>query len=173
MSSSPGLPEEGDLAEFEKVWTAMKAREADTLQPVSLLMALVSSAEEAHLLALKWKLSNSERKLGVFLVEHRALGYRADLQLKSCQDLLVDGAPSRSVVELLLYCHRPGLAGETEKWSVPKFPVNGRDLQSAGVQRGPLMGRVLRQLRDKWKESYFTLSREELMDSALRDQHRH
>ena len=151
----------------------MKARETGVLQPVSLLMALISSPEEAHLLAQQWKLSNSDRKLGVLIVEHRALGYREDLQLKVCQDLLVDGTACKSVVELLHYCNRLELAEELEQWTVPKFPVNGRDLQSVGFKPGPGMGRMIRQLQDKWKVSYFTLTREDLLEAALRDQHKY
>ena len=151
----------------------MKGREGGSLQPVSLLMALVTSSEEAHVLAHRWKLSNNERKLGVFIVEHRALAYRADLEIKTCQDMLVDGVLRQSVLELLHYCNRLELASELEKWTVPKFPVNGRDLQSAGFKPGPGLGRMIRQLQSKWKESYFTLSKEELLETALREQQKH
>ena len=168
---SPGLPEEGDLEEFERVWLAMRAREGATLHPVSLLMSLVSSPEEAHLLTHQWKLSNSERKLGVFIVEHRAMGYREDLQLKSCQDLLVDGVPCNTVVELLLYCSRVELVRELEQWEVPKFPVNGKDLLSVGYQRGPQLGKMLRELQTRWKDSYFTLSKDDLLETALKEIH--
>ena len=163
-----GLPEDGDLAELERVWRAMRTRR-DILQPVSLLVSLVHTVQAAHDLALKWKLSNHERRLGAFLVEHRALGYKSDLQIKTCQDLLIDGAPCGSVVELLHYCDKPQLASELQQWKVPKFPVNGRDLQSVGFKPGPALGKVIRQLQSKWKDSYFTLSREELLEAAQRE----
>ena len=168
MNVYAGLPEKGNLAEFERVWSAMQARGV-ILQPVSLLMALVQSQEEAHLLTQSWKLSNNEKKLGVFIVQHRSLGYKSDLQIKTCQDLLVDGAPCNTVVELLHYCDRPEMASQLQQWKVPKFPVNGRDLQSVGFKPGPGLGKILRHLHDKWKNSYFTLSKQDLLDSATRD----
>ena len=160
------------MAEFDKVWSAMRVRGCGDLQPVSLLMSLVLSPEEAHLLAQHWKLSNCEKKLGVFVVEHRQLGYREDLPVKVCQDLLVDGAQLKSVLELLLYCNRTALAHELEQWPLPKFPVNGRDLQLVGLKPGPGFGRMMKQLRAKWKESYFTLSKDDLLETAARE-HRH
>ena len=149
---------------------AMQARGA-TLQPVSLLVTLIHTVQEAYDLAHKWKLSNSEKRLGVFVVEHRALGYSPELQIKTCQDFLIDGVPCSSVVEMLHYCDRPGLARDLLHWKVPKFPVNGRDLQSAGYKPGPALGKAMRQLQEKWKESYYTLSREDLLQTAKQGMH--
>lgn len=167
-----GLPENGDIAELERVWSAMRAR-GGSLQPVSLLVSLVHTVQESNDLSQKWKLSNNERKLGAFVVQHRALAYKPDFQIKTCQDFLIDGVSCSSVVELLHYCDRPELASELEEWKVPKFPVNGRDLLSTGFKSGPALGRLIRQLQDKWKDSYFTLSKEELLEAAQREaQHR-
>ena len=172
MCICTGLPEDGDQDELERVWSAMQAR-GDALQPVSLLMALVRSLEGAHLLTRSWKLSNNERKLGSFIVKHRTLGYKQDLQIKTCQDFLVDGVLCSSVVELMLYCDKAEMARQLQEWKVPKLPVNGRDLQAAGFKPGPGLGKMLRQLHSKWKTSYFTLSKEELIESAVREvQHR-
>ena len=150
----------------------MQAR-GGTLQSVSLLMSLVHSKEEADTLCCSWKLSNNEKKLGTFVVEHRTLGYKPDLQIKTCQDFLVDGVSCSSVLELLHYCDRQGLATKLQQWQVPKFPVSGRDLLSAGFKTGPALGKMMRQLHEKWKESYFTLSKEELLENACHKvQHR-
>ena len=144
-------------------------RRGNSLKPVSLLMSLVGSVEEAHLLAQSWKLSNNDKKLGIFIVEHRAMGYKSDLQIKIFQDRLVDGVPCSLVVELLGYCDRSEMACELEQWQVPVLPVNGRDLQSVGVKPGRAMGKILQQLRDKWKDSYFTLSKQDLLEAAARE----
>ena len=150
----------------------MQAR-GGSLQSVSLLMSLVHSQEEADALCCSWKLSNNEKKLGTFVVEHRALGYKPDLQIKTCQDFLVDRVSLSFVLELLHYCDRQELATELQQWTVPKFPVNGRDMLSAGFKTGPALGKMMRQLHDKWKKSYFTLSKEELLEAACREaQHR-
>ena len=163
-----GLPDEGNLNEFERVWTAMKRR-GDSLKSVSLLMSLVHSVEESYLLAHNWKLSNNDKRLGVFVVENRALGYKSDLKIKTFQDFLVDGIPCSSVVEVLYYCDRPDIASQLQQWKVPIFPVSGKDLQSAGFKPGRDMGKMIKQLRDKWKESYFTLTRQDLLEVAIRE----
>ena len=134
-----------------------------TLQSECLLVSLVHSVQEAYDLAHAWKLSNDEKRLGAFIVEHRDQAFKPDTPLKTFQDLIVDGALVRSVVELLYYCDRVDMAKEIEKWKVPKLPVNGHDLKVAGFKAGTQMGSLLRLLKTKWKESYFTLGKEELL----------
>ena len=46
--------------------------------------------------------------------------------------------------------------------------ISGRDLKSIGVSQGPEMGGLLKLLKDKWKDSYFTMNKEELLDLAQR-----
>ena len=136
------------------------------LQPVSLLVTLVRSVPEAYDLAHRWKLSNAEKRLGAFVAEHRAVAYSPDTPLKLFQDLLVDGAPQTSVLELLHYCDRGDLAAQLRRWPVPRLPVNGRDLKGVGVPAGRALGRLLEELGRAWKSSHFTLTREELLDIA-------
>jgi len=167
-----GLPAGGNVAELEQVWTTMRDH-GHRLQPATLLMSLTHSVQEAYHLARTWKLSNNEKRLGVFVVQHRNTAYNSGTPIKFYQDLLVDGAPIDSVLELLYYCGRVDVATELEIWKVPKLPVNGKDLKMTGFQAGPGMGRLLKVLHVKWKESYFTLSREELMAVAEKMKGRH
>ena len=167
--SPTGLPDDGNLGELEKVWTAMKRR-GDSLKSVSLLMSLVHSVEESYLLAHNWKFSNNDKRLGVFIVENRTLAYKSDLKIKTFQDFLVDGIPCSSVVEVLKYCDRQDIVSQLEQWTVPVFPVSGNDLQqSAGFKPGRSMGRMIKQLRDRWKESYFTLTKQDLLEVASKE----
>jgi tRNA nucleotidyltransferase/poly(A) polymerase len=48
-------------------------------------------------------------------------------------------------------------------WQKPRFPVSGDDLARQGMSAGPAMGERLRELEDRWVESGFALSREELL----------
>jgi poly(A) polymerase len=43
----------------------------------------------------------------------------------------------------------------SEKWTVPKFPLKGADLQAIGVPTGPEMGKLLKRLEEEWVESDF------------------
>lgn len=132
------------------------------LEPVSLLVTLMRSEDEAEKMSRNWKLSNAERKLGIFVVRQRENCYGGS-PLKYYQDLLVDGNPKAHVLELLRYCGRVKESVELDIWKIPVCPVNGHDLLEAGVINGPLFGRTLRDIKNKWKESYFTLSKEELL----------
>ncbi|MCI4644699.1 MAG: CCA tRNA nucleotidyltransferase [Hyphomonadaceae bacterium] len=51
-----------------------------------------------------------------------------------------------------------------ETWEVPVLPVRGQDLLDRGF-KGLEIGETLRDLEDKWVESDFTLSRDQLLNS--------
>jgi poly(A) polymerase/tRNA nucleotidyltransferase (CCA-adding enzyme) len=51
----------------------------------------------------------------------------------------------------------------TESWERPKFPLSGKDLVAAGMEAGPEVGKRLKELEERWVESSFVLSREELL----------
>ena len=133
------------------------------LQPVTLLIALVDSEAEAHHLTTAWKLSNHDRHLAAFVAQHRSVALVPSTPIKYYMDLLVDKAHIQSVLEALHYAGQHRMAEEVQGWHIPQFPVNGKDLKEAGIQPGPELGRLLRRLHEKWKESYFTLTKEELL----------
>ena len=134
-----------------------------TLQPISLLTALVNSEAEAQQLATAWKLSNSERYLAKFVCLHRSAALASSTPIKYFKDLLVDQAQLKSVLEVLHYAGQHEMCEHLQEWPIPSLPVNGRDLKEAGIPVGPEFGRLLRRLHEKWKESYFTLTKEELL----------
>ena len=42
-----------------------------------------------------------------------------------------------------------------QNWDAPAFPVSGEDLKQAGIDQGPEMGRILRELEDYWLQNDF------------------
>lgn len=50
-----------------------------------------------------------------------------------------------------------------QRWTIPKFPLTGRDLIDAGLHPGPDMGEGLRRLEDWWVASDFAPTRDELL----------
>jgi poly(A) polymerase len=52
-----------------------------------------------------------------------------------------------------------------DRWRPGVMPLTGQDLIAHGVAPGPDMGETLRLLEDRWIESDFSLSREELLAS--------
>lgn len=58
------------------------------------------------------------------------------------------------------------LLSNAENWPLPTFPVQGRDLINAGIDAGPELGRILKQLEQDWVDSDFTRSSKELLETA-------
>ncbi len=55
-----------------------------------------------------------------------------------------------------------------EKWTAPKFPIKGADLQTIGVPDGPEMGKLLKRLEEEWIEADFRPNRGALLERAAR-----
>jgi poly(A) polymerase len=52
-----------------------------------------------------------------------------------------------------------------KRWSIPLFPVSGRDLIELGYTPGPAMGTDLKQLEERWIASDFRPSKQDLLES--------
>jgi poly(A) polymerase len=51
-----------------------------------------------------------------------------------------------------------------EGWTPPAFPLTGADVMTAGVPKGPLVGRVLREVEDWWIDRDFTDDRGSVLE---------
>ncbi len=54
-----------------------------------------------------------------------------------------------------------------ETWTVPVFPVSGRDLLAAGISEGAELGKALKALEAQWEESGYCLSKETLINNNV------
>ncbi|MGC8140910.1 hypothetical protein ACP3W2_26055, partial [Salmonella enterica] len=50
------------------------------------------------------------------------------------------------------------LAGLTERWKAPAFPISGNDLVARGIPAGPELGAALAKLRQAWIAADFPTS---------------
>ena len=74
------------------------------------------------------------------------------------------------VKEVMKYRGEYDLLNEWDKWDPPIFPVGGKHLVDAGLDspcQRRMMSRILDKLKIQWKESNFTLTREQLMTQLL------
>ena len=138
-----------------------------SLDPASLLVALVNDVIEAEELARSWKLSNVERKLCVFVAQERSNCY-SNVPLKYYQDMLVEGVTLSHILEVLKYCGRIDDTNILMEWKVPVFPLNGKHLFANGITNGPHIGQILRATKDSWKQSFYLLTLDELIEMALK-----
>ncbi|EJF75643.1 CCA tRNA nucleotidyltransferase [Bartonella alsatica] len=53
-----------------------------------------------------------------------------------------------------------------QKWQIPSFPVNGKDLMRKGFSKGVLLGKKLKELEMIWIESQFLMDRNALLEKV-------
>ena len=114
------------------------------------------------------KFSRDELRNGLFIIEHRN-DPRPDDIFRYCEDLHCDSAgkepkTNERICELLKYFGDGETLAKCEGWKPPKLPVNGHDLLQRNVAKGPHLSKTLFALRRKWKESDYTLNKEQLLD---------
>lgn len=56
-----------------------------------------------------------------------------------------------------------------QNYEAPLFPVTGADLLTMGIEKGPKLGKILKELEAIWIESNFSLDKEELLAKINRD----
>lgn len=161
-----GLPEESDVENFQNVYQRAQSNNV-TLKPISLIVSMLKDVSEVIKLHERLKLSNIDRDLALFLVQHRE--YKCEIPLKFYQQLVLLQQMKRYdvqqeyVKELLRYCGAMQLLDEFERWVIPKFPVGGSMLMKH-VPTQKMIGRVLNELKRIWIDADFKLTGEQLME---------
>jgi poly(A) polymerase len=148
--------------------------------PLLRLMAIIPPREErASELALRLKLSNSERgrleswaqaKLPPHDLDSRLLAqelYWAKREgvIDRLRLALAD-ARSKAVQddsEMMRAAGYSRLLDFAEHWEPPVFPVAGADLIAAGMKSGPEIGTRLKEMEEKWVAGDFGLTKSELL----------
>ncbi|XP_012553579.1 CCA tRNA nucleotidyltransferase 1, mitochondrial [Hydra vulgaris] len=169
VTESIGFPIvlEDNLKLFETVWT--QTRNVD-VSPVTLLVTLLENEKIMEDFGSKWKLSNKERIMGLFIISHRSLrNYSEKCPLKPYQDLIVlnsskgDASVRERVRQLMFYHGKITESFELDKWDIPIFPITGLDLKNCGIKQGPEFGKILIKLKKIWMNSYYCDSKEDLL----------
>ena len=114
-------------------------------------------------IAKRWRLSNNEAVLLDFLVKNKA----NTLDQKKIEDMLADGIDKEKVSALAELQGQKRMADHAMVTSIPDFPVTGADLIAKGMKPGPEMGKQLNTLKQQWKQSNFTATKEQLLGEHL------
>jgi len=176
-----GLPEEPDIENFRKIYERAHSNNV-TLKPISLIISMLKDEYEVIKLHERLKLSNSDRDLAIFLVQHRECkpcekSLKPYQQLVLLQQVKKYNILKEDVKELLRYCGAMQLLDEFEQWVIPKFPINGNILIKY-VPMKKMIGSVLIELKRIWIDADFKLTAEQLMEhvpsivSELEDQYK-
>jgi len=145
---------------------------ADALR--RLAAALESSAQVAADVAERLRLSNAESERLVALVAPEGpVTVTADAKVNRREIYRLGDARYRDLV--LLAWAQAGTSGATnetaframlasaEAWKPIQLPVKGRDVLALGVENGPAVGRLLRDVEEWWIENDFRPGREECL----------
>lgn len=143
----------GDFKEFSR------AKKTLNMAP-ALLAALLKNEAEVDSIVANWKMSAVERELTRFIVINRDKPFN----LESATAMWTDPKIKDVFVRILAYyLGEPSIAQELKTKKKPVFPVSGKDLMALGMKAGPEMGTILKQLNQHWKETGYTMSKEELL----------
>lgn len=146
---------------------ALNFRQADTVAklttyPITVLATILEIEKHVTTIIKNWKLSNYDSNLLKFLVQNK----NKTLTKEDIQGNIVDGVSRKYLRELSYVIRKPELAEYAVTWelnNVPIFPVNGNDLMDFGIRQGPKLGEWLKFLRNEWKKSRFTLTKNDLI----------
>lgn len=129
-----------------------------TANPVTLMVALYRD-DTADILR-KWKASGAEIKLAQNLIWASS----PNRAVNPFYAMAVLGWPREDAIELAALSQLdPFERAVLAEWPVPTFPVNGNDLIAAGLAPGPEFSRRLGIMRQKWAQTGYTASKQELM----------
>lgn len=128
--------------------------------PAAALSSLINTVGGLNMLRSRWKFGNATFNTVKFCVENRGIPFDETVAKRMLADPKIK---NENVFALAESRGRQDLVQKLRSWQPPEFPVNGSDLLSIGVERGPAMGRMLAQLRNEWEESGFKLTRTELL----------
>lgn len=130
--------------------------------PVTILCKL-ANPKNGYQATTRWKMSREEIALAKFLYDN--VGEKLDAKEVLANSKLPD-VTREHLVQYFLFNLEASKAKDIATWDVPKFPVTGKDLQDLGYKPGPMLGTILRSLRQEWSAKQFSPSKEELLSLA-------
>jgi tRNA nucleotidyltransferase (CCA-adding enzyme) len=110
-------------------------------------------------IAKRWRLSNNEAVLLDFLIKNKT----NTLDKKKVEDMIADGVDKNLISALATLQGKEDMASHVSSAKVPDFPITGSDLIAKGMNPGPEMGAKLNLLKQQWKQSNFTATKDELL----------
>jgi len=162
-----GLPKEPDVENFRIVYKRALSNNI-TLKPISLIVSMLKDEHEVMELHVRLRVSNFDRDLALFLIQHRE--YKpCEKPLKPYQQLVFTQNTNKYnvyreyVKEILKYRGAVELLDEFEQWTIPKFPINGNTLKEH-VPEQWIIGDVMNKLKRIWVDKDFKLTDAQLIN---------
>lgn len=138
-------------------------RGVDGDDPIVAMSAMLNTVGGLDALRSKWKFPNDDYNKARFILEYR----HKPINETEARRLLASPKVKSEYVFALLEARGKGNLGQKLKsWQPPEFPINGSDLIAIGLQPGRELGIKLADLRNKWEESGFKLTKDQLMQKV-------
>jgi poly(A) polymerase len=143
-----------------------KARRPD----VAARLALIMAERGADQLKTEWRLSNDDISTAeaILVVADLVQNFKLNEAAYRHPAALADGAEVAAVLAGWTDAGRTAVNDELQSLEVPRFPLSGNDLKSAGYKPGKDMGVELDRLEQLWIQSGFAMDRDELLAAATR-----
>lgn len=166
------LPEANNVDGLEQL---LKLESREGLKPDPLLRLMSMSAREPLQMALlckRLKMSKVEtQRLRAWADDATPLSPELSERekliaiYKSGKQTALDRSRLRAAGEpdTIRSAHWMVLADLAMGWTLPEFPLKGKDLKAAGVEPGPNMGRAMKALEALWIRSGFLADKEKLL----------
>ena len=107
----------------------------------------------------KWKMSNEEKAKLDFLITNKGKKFDKDYYT----DSMISGMDRKLLDALARYNNQDDMIQYVSNFEAPEFPVTGNDLIAKGMKSGPELGKTLDALRDKWKQSGYKATKDQLL----------
>lgn len=115
-------------------------------KPVTVLCHLLKNEYSFMEILKRYKLSNEEKKLGIFVLANSD----SNLSKQWKKMLVLEKQSPEHLSELALYLHDAPLAQQILSYDIPTFTVTGDDLIRQGFKPGPELGKELRKRKEEW-----------------------
>lgn len=165
------LPEANNLQHLEALITIEQKYETAPLPLVRLASTLPKDYKLAAFISQRLKMSKREQdELRVLVILPGLLRGKLD-PVPFRRAMYEYGADAARHAALLLAAESPGTDLEPvfetiATWEQPVFPLQGEDILKLGLQPGPQIGDILREVEEWWIENDFRPSREECLVKA-------
>lgn len=134
----------------------------NTDNPNLLIAAMLNSVDELDQLRSRWKFSNPEYNTMKFVIQNRS----SIPSLREARKKHILQRIDKSLLaDLFEYDGKRDLKNKILNWNPQPFPVTGDDLKAVGVSPGLEMGKLLQDLKQKWVDSEYKLSKSDLLST--------
>lgn len=151
---------------LENLLVSAKKRSKNPILRLSALLCY--NIEAANILVARWKLSNFDKNRLLFLCDpENAIHISTDE--KNAKKLLRSWG-KENFLDIAMLGFAYGMDEEMfnhlyalENWSIPDFPLKGKDLLPLGLEQGKKMGDFLKIAEEWWEENDYKASKQELL----------